>query len=100
MRIVAMPERTVSPVQYLVVFAALLLLTFVTLIAAAAPLGRWHTPVALGIAACKALLVILFFMHVLHGGRLTALVIVGALGWLTILLVLTMTDYVTRPWLT
>jgi cytochrome c oxidase subunit 4 len=81
-------------------FAALVVLTLVTVIAAKAPLGSWHTPVALSIAACKAILVILFFMHVLHSGRLTALVLIGALGWLAILLGLTLSDYLTRPWLT
>jgi cytochrome c oxidase subunit 4 len=95
-----MTNRLSSPTTYLLVFVTLLALTFATLFAASVPLGRWHTAVALAIAACKALLVILFFMHVLHGGRMTGLVIVGALAWFAILMILTLTDYRTRSWLT
>jgi cytochrome c oxidase subunit 4 len=55
--------------------------------------------VALGIAACKTLLVALFFMHIRHSTRLTKLVVVGGLLWLGILLFLTMADFVSRGWL-
>lgn len=95
-----MPERTGSPGQYWLVFAALLVLTVLTVLAATAPLGSWHTPVALSIATCKAMLVIVFFMHVLHNGRLTILVVIGAASWLGILIGFTMADYLTRQWLT
>src|SRR5262245_64898705 len=88
------PRRT-----YLLVFAALLLLTALTVAGSFADLGRWHLTVALTIAAAKATLVVLFFMHVLHGGRLIPLVIGAALLWLGILLALTFSDYSTRNWL-
>ncbi len=81
---------------YLGVFAALMALTVATVLAARVDLGALNLVVALAIAATKATLVILFFMHVRHGTRLTKLVVVGALVWLVILLVLTMGDYVTR----
>ena len=42
------------------------------------------------------LLVALFFMHVRHSMKLTKLVVVGGLLWLAILLLLTMTDYLSR----
>ena len=59
----------------------------------------WHTAFGLAIATAKAVLVALFFMHVLYGPRLTRVVIVGALLWLAILIGLTLSDYLTRSWL-
>ena len=55
---------------------------------------------ALVIAVVKATLVILFFMHVWHSTRLTWVVVGGGLFWLGILLALTLSDYLTRPWQT
>jgi cytochrome c oxidase subunit 4 len=48
----------------------------------------------------KAALVILFFMHVKYSTRLTWAVVIGSVFWFAILLVLTLSDYLTRPWLT
>ncbi len=89
-----MPRRT-----YLLIFGALLLLTALTVAASQLELGSWHLAVGLTIAMAKALLVVLFFMHVLHSGRLIWLVIGAALFWLGIMLALTLTDYSTRAWL-
>ena len=55
---------------------------------------------ALAIAVFKATLVVLFFMHVKYSTRLTWAVVLGSVFWLGILLVLTMTDYLTRVWRT
>jgi len=93
-------ERRAAPVAYWVVFAALLVLTGVTVAVAGVPLGRWHAPVALGIAAIKATLVVLIFMHALHSARLTWVVIGAAVFWLMLMIGLTLADYVTRPWAT
>ena len=46
------------------------------------------------------LLVALFFMHVRHSTLLTRLVVLGGLIWLAILLLLTLTDFLTRGWMT
>lgn len=93
-------ERTISPRAYFLIFGALLSLTVTTVLAANAPLGSWHTPMALAIAAGKTTLVVLFFMHVLHSTKLTKLVIVGSLLWLSILFALLFADYLSRGWLT
>ena len=53
---------------------------------------------ALAVAVTKALLVILFFMHVKYNTRLTWLVVIGGFFWLGILLVMTLGDYLTRGW--
>jgi cytochrome c oxidase subunit 4 len=95
-----MATRPITPVTYFLVFAALLVLTLTTVLVALAPLGEWHTAAALAIAVVKATLVVLFFMHVLHSPRLTWVVIGGAVFWLGIMLVLTLSDYLSRGWLT
>jgi len=55
---------------------------------------------ALAIAGVKATLVVLFFMHVKYGTRLTKLAVLGGIYWLGILLALTLSDYLTRAWRT
>jgi len=90
----------VVPVRvYLLVFVALLALTATTASVAFVDLGPLNNVVALGIAGVKAALVILFFMHVRYGTRLTPLVIAASLFWLVILFVLSLSDYLTRGWL-
>ena len=92
------PDRSALPV-YLGVFALLMLLTAATLWAAFQHLGVWNTPVALAIAVTKALLVALVFMHLRHSPKLTAIVVVASVFWLAILILITVSDYLTRPWL-
>ena len=84
---------------YVAVFAALLILTAMTTAAAFQDLGPLNNVVALGIAALKATLVVLFFMHVRYGTRLIPLVVAAGLFWLVILIALSLTDYLTRGWL-
>jgi cytochrome c oxidase subunit 4 len=52
------------------------------------------------IATAKATTVILFFMHVKYSTRMTQVVIVSALFFLFLLLGLTLTDYLSRAWMT
>jgi cytochrome c oxidase subunit 4 len=59
-----MPVRT--NVQ---IFVALLVLLFATVGAAYLPLGDLHFPVAMTIAVAKAVLIVLFFMHLLYLSR-------------------------------
>jgi cytochrome c oxidase subunit 4 len=90
----------VVPVRvYLLVFFSLLILTATTVGVAFVDLGVLNNVVALGIAALKATLVILFFMHVRYSTRLTALVLISGVLWLGIFVGLTLVDYATRGWL-
>jgi cytochrome c oxidase subunit 4 len=89
------PKRT-----YYVIFAILMLCTLATVLIAFVDLGPLNIVAALTIAVFKAVLVILFFMHVKYSTRLTWAVVVGSVFWLGILLVLTMSDYLTRAWRT
>jgi cytochrome c oxidase subunit 4 len=91
-------HHIVTPLQYGFVFGTLLIGTAITVGAAYVDL-KWLNPViALGIASFKAVVVILFFMHVKYQSRLIKMT-VGA-GFFTFLVLITMTlsDYMSRSW--
>ena len=92
-------EHIVPKRIYFLVFAALIILTWVTAFVSTIDLGRWNIFVALAIAIFKASLVILFFMHVFYSSRLTKMIVGAAFFWLILLLFLTMTDLWTRGWM-
>ena len=85
-----------SPWMYFGVFAALMVLTVVTWAVAQIDLGWANDVVALTIAVTKALLVILFFMHLRYSTRLTKLTAFSGFFFLALLIFLTLNDYVTR----
>lgn len=91
-----MAEHVSSPWMYLVIFVALLILTGATWGVAEIDLGWANDIVALAIAVTKALLVILFFMHVRYSTRMTVLTALAGFFWLAILIFLTLNDYATR----
>ena len=92
-----MAEHVVSRKTYIVVWGALMVLMILTAGLSRINLGEWSTVVALAIAAIKALLVILFFMHIRYESQKIAWVfVVAGFFWLAILLTLTMTDYMSR----
>src|SRR5947209_17946728 len=87
------PHVHVTPMWvYLAVFAALAAGTLLTWWVSTIELGSMNTPIALFIATIKALLVILFFMHVIHSTRLTWVVVIASFLWLGVLFVLTFAD--------
>ena len=83
---------------YYQIFAALLIGTALTIAVAFVDLGAFNNVAMLTIAAGKALLVILFFMHVRWSSRLTWMVVASGFFWLLILFSITMTDFLTRGW--
>ena len=83
---------------YYTIYAILMVCTYLTWQVAYFDLGALNTVAALGIAVFKAVLVILFFMHVRDSPRLTWAVIIGSVFWLGLLLALTMSDYLSRGW--
>jgi cytochrome c oxidase subunit IV len=95
-----MAEYIVPKRVYYTIFAILMLCTLLTVLIAFVDLGRFNTVAALTIAVFKATLVVLYFMHVKYSTRLTWAVVAGSVFWLGILLVLTMSDYLTRHWRT
>jgi len=83
----------------ILVYLALLTLTAVTVGAAFLDLSFLNTPVALGIASIKALLVMYYFMELRHSERINW-VIMGSGGvFLLIMFMLTMADIISRGWL-
>ncbi len=88
----------VTPFQYLLVFATLLVGTAITVGAAYIDLGPLNPVIALFIASFKAVVVILFFMHVYFQSKLIKMTV--AAGFFTFLVLITMTlaDYVSRAW--
>lgn len=81
---------------YYRVFAALMVLTAITVAVAYVDLGPWNLPVALLIATLKATLVVLIFMHVRHQSPLTWVFAGAGFFWLIFLFGFTFTDYLTR----
>jgi cytochrome c oxidase subunit 4 len=94
-----MSEHIVTKRQYSYVFGILMALTFATTAIGMIDLGRLNVVVALVIAVIKAVLVVLFFMHIYWSSRLNKLVVVSGLAWLALLLWLTLTDIFSRGWL-
>jgi cytochrome c oxidase subunit 4 len=83
---------------YYLIFLALMVGTGLTVLVARFDLGPLNNIVMLSVACVKALLVILFFMHVRWGSRLTWVVAGSGFFWLLILFSITMTDYMSRGW--
>jgi cytochrome c oxidase subunit IV len=94
-----MSEHISSVTLYVSIWIALLIGTALTVFAATIDLGPFNPVVALAIATTKAILVVLFFMHVKYTHeKLTKLVVVAAIFFFLILLALSMADYTTRLW--
>jgi cytochrome c oxidase subunit 4 len=74
------------------VFAALLLLTGLTVLAAGVDLGNLNLYVALGIAGVKATLVVLYFMHLRYDQPFLLVVFLGCLGFVVIFISGVLTD--------
>jgi len=90
-------QHIISAKLYTIIYIALMVLLVVTvsgdLLFHEAML---QTTFALAIAVVKALLVVLFFMHVRYSSRLTWFFAGSAFIWLIILFALTFADYLSR----
>lgn len=94
-----MEEPVVKPAVYVWTWVALMLLLAATAAAYGLPLGPWNLVISMTIAVLKALLVVLFFMHVRYHPRLVWIWSGVGFYWLGIMLSLTLSDYLTRGWL-
>jgi cytochrome c oxidase subunit 4 len=93
-------EHIVSPMVYLGIFVALMVFTGITTAAAFVEMGVFNPIVALAIATTKAVLVVLFFMHVKYSPKLTKLTVISAVFFFGVLCVMSMSDYISRSWAT
>ena len=92
-----MTLRAISPLTYLITFGLLVVLTLLTVGVSVLPLPAvWHYAIGLAIGACKAALVVLFFMQALKASRVTWAVIAVTGFWVVLLVGLTLTDYLSR----
>ena len=90
---------THSQIFYIGIGVVLLILTVTTAAVAFVNLGPFNPVVALSIATFKTALVVLFFMHVKGASeKLTGVVVVSGFFFLSILLILSLADYLTRSW--
>jgi cytochrome c oxidase subunit 4 len=81
---------------YYTIFGSLMVLTLLTVGVSYVDLGLFNLPIALAIAVAKALLVILFFMHVKYSSRLIQVTAFAGFLFLGILIFHTMSDYLAR----
>lgn len=86
----------IPPRVYLLVFAGLMVLLVITAFAARFDLGIGNTLVAMGVAIAKALLVLLFYMHLGYSRGAVRLAAIGGIFWLGLLFALSLNDYFTR----
>lgn len=91
-------HHIVSPKIYIMIGSALLVLTGTTVWASYQEWGLFNPIAALGIAVVKAMLVVLFFMHVKYSTRLTQLTVGAGLFTFIVLIGMTLADYFTRAW--
>lgn len=81
---------------YLKVFAALILLTIITVAAAQVDFGAMNAVVAFGIATVKASLVLGFFMHLKYDDMMNRVIIGSSFFFLIVLWFFSIIDEVTR----
>jgi cytochrome c oxidase subunit 4 len=93
-----MSEHVLPRRVYYAVFAALVVLTAVTVYVARLDLGPMNSVVALSVAVLKASLVVLYFMHVKYGNRLVWVLVGASVLWLFLMISITLADYLTRAW--
>lgn len=87
---------TVSKKVYLLTFGGLVALTLLTTGLGFLDMGPFNTIIAILLAATKASLIVMFFMHALYETRIVRVILAGGIIWVAILLSLTIADYSTR----
>ncbi|MGA3010324.1 MAG: cytochrome C oxidase subunit IV family protein [Terracidiphilus sp.] len=91
-------HHIVGPGVYVTILLALLLGTGLTVWASFLELGAWNPVIALAIATTKAILVVLFFMHVKYSTKLTKLTVFAGIFTFLVLISMTLSDYISRAW--
>jgi cytochrome c oxidase subunit 4 len=93
-----MPRETAWQLwrRNLVIWAALMALLILTLVAAYIPLGPGNTAIGIAIAFAKAALVVLLFMELARSKSLIRLAAISGLVFVTVLFALTFSDVLSR----
>ena len=85
-----------SVATYVAVFIALVIFLIAAMVAGYKVHGLSGSIIGFSIGVVKAVLIILFFMHVKYGTRLTWIFAAAPFLWLGIMIVMTMNDFITR----
>jgi cytochrome c oxidase subunit 4 len=91
-------HHIVSPLQYGFVYISLLVGTLLTVLAADQNFGFMNPVIALAIACTKAVIVILFFMHVKYQSNLIKMTVGAGFFTFIVLITMTLSDYISRAW--
>ena len=91
-------HHIVQPGTYIAVYITLLVFTGVTVAAAFVDLHIFNPIIAVAIACIKAVIVILFFMHVIFQSKLIKMTVAAGFFTFLILITMTLTDYISRAW--
>jgi cytochrome c oxidase subunit 4 len=89
-------DHSIPLKYYLMVTAALIVLTAVTVGVSYINLGGFNVVVALAVASSKSILVAFIFMHLLFDKKINLLIFAAALVFLTVFLVFTLFDTMNR----
>lgn len=93
-------EMHITPVShYLLAGGALFVLTLLTVGVSFVDFGAFNDLIALLIAAVKAAVIVLIFMHGRYTHGITRLAMVAGLIWFLLLVFGVMDDYLTRDWI-
>ncbi|MGI8770523.1 MAG: cytochrome C oxidase subunit IV family protein [Acidobacteriaceae bacterium] len=91
-------HHIVGPKIYGTILLCLLILTGLTTGVAFLDMGIFNPIAAVGIACIKAVLVILFFMHIRYSSRLMMLTVAAGFFTFLVLITMTLSDYMSRAW--
>jgi cytochrome c oxidase subunit IV len=91
-------HHVVGPKTYLLILGALMVLTATTTGAAFIDMGVFNPIIALAIAVLKAVLVILFFMHIRYSSKVMMLTVGACFFTFLVLVTMTLSDYISRNW--
>ncbi len=94
-----MSETIIPKKTYVLVWASLLILLAITVVVSYIHLGWFNAAAAVGIAVVKAVIIILFFMHVRYSPKIVWVFVSAGFFWLGIMFVWTFGDYLTRMYL-
>lgn len=90
----------VTPVKtYFIIYLSLMVLLVITVAVAFNDFGALNLSIAMGVAVVKTVLIVLYFMHVLHNSKLILVYAAAGFFWLFLFVLLTMGDYASRAWL-
>lgn len=91
-------QLVIGPPTYLTVFLCLVALTLIMTGLSFIDLGIFNIIITLAIACTEATLTVVFMMHIKYSSRLVKMTILVGIFAFSLLICLSMTDYISRAW--